>query len=387
MKKLYKKIVIIILLLIIISNTLAFGEININQNIKGAMLSDLKTGEVLYEYNVEQTLAIASTSKIMTYLVTMDKVKSGKISLDDDVLISQRAAQTPGSKFGIIAGEKIKLSLLLSGMLVVSGNDCATAVAEYVGGNEDNFVSMMKDKANKLGLSSAKFVNADGLPLNDDETVQNFMSILDLNKLVNHVLLTYPEILEITKQKELVVPERNFRKTATNPILKTIEEADGLKTGYTDEAGYCLVTTIPVNDKGEDFRLVGIIMGASTEKERLEKSEELMRYGKENFKIVKFFNQDDIVDNAYILNSKLGKVDVYTKEVVQYIVQIDSKVETKIKYEQNINAPLSKGDKIGTISILVNGNEVKKIDLVVNEDIEEANFFVVIIRRIINLFK
>lgn len=385
MKK-YNKILSMIILLIMVSNTFVFGDININQNIKGAMLSDLITGEVLYEFNKDEQLAIASTSKIMTYLVTMDSVKNGKISLDDDVLISQRAAQTPGSKFGIIAGEKIKLSLLLSGMLVVSGNDCATAVAEHVGGSEDNFVSMMMDKAKKLGLHSAKFVNADGLPLNDDETVQNFMSIIDLNKLVNHVLLNFPEVLEITKQKELVVPERNFRKTATNPILKTIEGADGLKTGYTDKAGYCLVITIPVKDKGEEFRLVGIIMGAFTEKERLEKSEELMRYGKENFKIAKFFNQDDVIDNVYILNSKLGKVEVYTKEAVQQIVKIDSKVETKIIYDQNIKAPLSKGDKIGTISIYVNGNEVKNIDAVVNEDVEKAKFFVVILRRIKNLF-
>jgi D-alanyl-D-alanine carboxypeptidase (penicillin-binding protein 5/6) len=236
MKKI-RKTLSLCLLIIVLTNTVVFANININDNIKGALLGDLETGQVLYEYNINQQLAIASISKLMTYTVMMDKVSQGEISLDDDVVISGHAAATEGSNFGLLSGETIKLRTLVNGMLIISGNDCATAIAEHVGKTQDNFVSMMNAKASELGLLSASFINPHGLPINDEETGQNYMSVSDLFKMVRYVLNTYPEILEITKQPELIIVERNFRRAATNPILGVVEGADGLKTGYTDKAG------------------------------------------------------------------------------------------------------------------------------------------------------
>lgn len=385
MKKI-KKIISLCFIIIMLTNTVVFGEININDNIKGALLGDLETGEILYEYNINQQLAIASISKLMTYNLMMDKVSAGEISLDDDVVISGHAAATEGSNFGILSGETIKLRTLVNGMLVVSGNDCATAIAEYVGKTEDNFVSMMNAKASELGLLSASFVNPHGLPINDEETGQNHMSVSDLYKLTRHVLSTYPEILEITKQPELIITERNYRKTATNPILGIVEGADGLKTGYTDKAGICLVSTMPVNGKGQDFRLIGIIMGAQTHEDRLNKTTELLEYGKNNFIKINLTDVSEAIDKVYISNSKLGKVDVFPASDYYKIIKSQDEITTKITYNESVKAPFLSGEKIGIISVFVNGEEIGQVDAVVNENIEKANILVIIVRFFRNLF-
>lgn len=384
MKKI-RKIFSLCLIIIMLSNTVVFGQININENIKGALLGDLETGEILYEYNINQQLAIASISKLMTYLLMMDKVAAGEISLEDDVLISGHAAATEGSRFGLVAGETVKLKTLVDGMLIVSGNDCATAIAEYVGTNVDNFVKMMNAKASELGLLSASFINPHGLPINDEDTGQNNMSVSDIYKLTRHILTTYPEILEVTKKPELTIPERNFSRSSTNPVFGYIDEIDGLKTGYTDKAGICLVSTIPVmgQGQGEDYRLIGIILGAQTHEDRLNKTIKLLEYGKNNFSKIKLVDLSEAIDKVYISNSKLGKVSVYPASDFYKVIKNSDVVTTKITYNESVKAPIAKGEKIGTLSIFVNGEEVSDIDVIVNENIEKANLFV----RIIRFFK
>lgn len=380
------KVLSVCLLIIMLTNTMVFGEININQNISAALLGDLETGEILYEYNINEQLAMASISKLMTYLVMMDAVTNGEISLDDDVVISGHAAATEGSRFGLISGETVKLSLLVKGMLVVSGNDCATAIAEHVGKSEDNFITMMNEKASELGLLSASFVNPHGLPINDEETGQNHMSVSDLYKLAKHILTKYPELLEVTSLKELVIPERNFSKAATNPALGIVEGVDGLKTGYTDKAGICLVSTMPVTGNGQDFRLIGIIMGAQTHDDRLNKTKELLEYGKNNFNYNKLTDKTQIIDQVYINNSKDGKVDVYPALDYNKLIKNDDIIRTKVSYNDTVKAPLKQGDKIGTISIFVNDEEIGQVDATVNKTIEKANILVRIFRFFGNLF-
>ncbi len=380
------KVLSICLLIIMLTNTMVFGEININQGISAALLGDLETGEILYKYNIDEQLAIASVSKLMTYLVMMDAVTNGEVSLDDDVVISGHAAATEGSKFGLLSGETVKLSLLIKGMLVVSGNDCATAIAEHVGKTEDNFITMMNEKASELGLLSASFINPHGLPINDEETGQNHMSVSDLYKLSKHILTKYPELLEVTKLKELVIPERNFSKAATNPALGVVEGVDGLKTGYTDKAGICLISTMPVTGKGQDFRLIGIIMGSQTHDDRLSKTKELLEYGKNNFTYNKLTDKTQAIDQVYISNSKDGKVDIYPAADYNKLIKNDDILSTKISYNDTVKAPLKQGDKVGTISIFVNDEEIGQVDAIVNKTIEKANILIRIFRFLGNLF-
>lgn len=385
MKKL-KRVLSICLLIVILTNTVVYGDININNNIKGALLGDVETGEVLYEYNANEQLAIASISKLVTYLVMMDAISNGEVSLDDDVVISGHAASTEGSKFGLVSGETVKLSLLIKGMLIVSGNDCATAIAEHVGKTVDNFVKMMNEKASELGLLSASFINPHGLPINDEMTGQNHMSTSDLYKLTRHILTEYPEVLEITKQNELVVTERNFRKQATNPILGFVEGADGLKTGFTDKAGICLVSTLPVNNGEQDFRLIAIILGADTHDDRFNKTKELLEYGKNNYSYNKIISLSETVDHVYISNSQEGKVEIFPSSDYNKILKNNDIIKTKISYNDTVKAPLNSGDKIGTISIYVNDQEIGQVDAVVNENIEKANIIVRIFRFLGNIF-
>jgi D-alanyl-D-alanine carboxypeptidase (penicillin-binding protein 5/6) len=245
---------------------------------------------------------------------------------------------------------------------------------------------MMNAKASELGLLSASFINPHGYPINDEETGQNYMSVSDLFKLVRHILTRYSEILEITKQPELVIVERNFRRAATNPILGVVEGADGLKTGYTDKAGICLVSTMPVTGENKNFRLIGILLGAQTHEDRLNKTIELLDYGKNNFVKLKLTDVSEPVDKVYIANSKNEKVNVYPVTDLSRIIKTEDVVTTRITYNEAVKAPLSKGDKIGSISILVNGQEIEKVDATVNENIEKANILVRIARFFKNLF-
>lgn len=376
-----KRIVSICLIVVMLSGQAAFADINVNEYIKGAILGDVETGEILYEYNVDEQLAIASISKLMTYLVMMDAVKNKDITLDDDVVISAKAAATEGSRFGLVAGETVKLSMLVKGMLIVSGNDCAVAIAEYVSGSEESFVKKMNEKAAELNLMSASFVNPNGLPVDGDENNQNHMSTSDLFVLARTILQNYPEVTEVTKLKELVVPERNFQKAATNPVLTIMPTVDGLKTGYTDKSGLCLVTTTPVtNTEGDDFRLVAIIMGAQSHEDRADKTKTLLEYGMKNFKYEKITQISNAVDTVYISSSKQGKVDIYPSADFSKLLKNSDEVKTEIVYNEDVKSPLSKGDKVGTIKIFVNGEEIGQVDAVVNEDIKKANIFVRIYR-------
>lgn len=380
------KILSICLIIIMLSNTIVFGEINVNDYIKGALLGDVDTGEVLYEYNINEQLAIASISKLMTYLLMKEAIENNEISLDDDVVISGHAAATEGSRFGLISGETIKLSLLTKAMLIVSGNDCATAIAEYVGKTEDNFVKMMNEKASELGLMSASFINPSGLPINDQETGQNHMSISDIFKLVRYILAKYPETLDITSQKELVVTERNFSKASTNPVFGVVEGVDGLKTGYTDKSGLCLVSTMPVTGSGQDFRIVSIIMGAQSHEDRINKTKQLLEYGRDNFSSQKLTDIAIPVDTVYVSSSKSGKIEVYPSNDFKKLVKNGEVVKTEISYNEKVSAPIAKGEKIGTISIYINDEEIGQVDAIVNEDIGKANIFVRVIRFFSNLF-
>jgi D-alanyl-D-alanine carboxypeptidase (penicillin-binding protein 5/6) len=370
-----------------LSNTIVFGEINVNEYIKGALLGDVETGEILYEYNIDEQLAIASISKLMTYLLMKEAVAKDEISLDDDVVISGHAAATEGSRFGLVSGETVKLSMLAKGMLIVSGNDCATAIAEYVGKNEDNFVKMMNEKAAELGLMSASFINPNGLPINDDENGQNHMSTSDIFKLARYILINYPETLEITSQKELIVPERNFSKVSTNPAFGVIEGVDGLKTGYTDKSGLCLVSTMPVSGDGQDFRLIAIIMGAQSHEDRINKIKELLEYGRDNFSSKKLTDKSVSIDAVYVPSSKIGKIYVYPSNDFDKLVKNGETVKTQISYSEQVSAPIAKGEKIGTVSIYINDKEVGQVDAIVNEDIKKANIFVRFFRFIENLFR
>src|SRR5660398_172982 len=199
-----KKSISFMLIILLLSSFTAFASIDVSSDISAAISGDLETGEIFYEYNIDEVVPIASTTKIMTYLVTIEAIEKGEVSKDDTVIVSQHAAAAKGSSFGLIAGEEITLGTLLDVILIVSGNDAALAIAEHVAGSEEVFIDKMHETARKIGLTTAKFINHNGMPIDLEETDQNFMSTRDLFELTRYIIQNYPEVVETTDRESLV---------------------------------------------------------------------------------------------------------------------------------------------------------------------------------------
>ncbi|MCR5604570.1 MAG: D-alanyl-D-alanine carboxypeptidase [Lachnospiraceae bacterium] len=250
------------------------------------VVGDATTGEVFYGYNYEQPFPIASTTKLMTYLLTMDAISSGKITMDDKVVISQKAADISASSDGFVAmssGWEVPVSELILGALLPSSNECALALGEYIGGSEDAFVKMMNEKAAGLGLKTAIFHNPNGLPIFSDTVIpaktQNKMSGYDMFRMCAHILNTYPQVKEITSLKTARMDTLKKELKNTNGLLYNMPEVNGLKTGTTDRSGACLITslTVPASDGPHDLLVVAL--GAENSQARLQVSELMARYG------------------------------------------------------------------------------------------------------------
>ncbi|MCR5421778.1 MAG: serine hydrolase [Lachnospiraceae bacterium] len=250
------------------------------------VVGDATTGEVFYGYNYEEAYPIASTTKLMTYLITMDAIADGTITPDDKVVISKKAADLSASSDGFVAlseGWEIPISELILGALLPSSNECALSLAEYIAGSEKEFVELMNKKCEELQLKSANFHNSNGLPIFTESIIpaktQNKMSGYDMFKMCSHILNTYPQIKDITSMKTAKMPTLNRNLKNTNLLLYNLPEVNGLKTGTTDRSGACLITslTVPAEDGSHD--IVVVTLGAENSQARLRVSELMARYG------------------------------------------------------------------------------------------------------------
>ena len=247
-----------------------------------AILMDAKTGEILYEKNSNAQRAIASTTKIMTYLLTMEAIDEGNIALTDRVKVSKNAAQTGGSSYSLKENDVLTVSELINSMMVISANDSAVVLAEHVSGSLTEFVLEMNKKARSLGLETAYFVNPNGMPLANKD--QNKMSAKDLALLSKYVINTYEDqLIQITSQKQFTGTYKNYSKKNTNQLLTTTPFTDGLKTGYTDLAMHCLVSRAKVKDsKGDEGRIISVILGGQSSSQRFTDSQKMLEYGLHN---------------------------------------------------------------------------------------------------------
>lgn len=258
--------------------------------LNGTVLGNAQTGQVLYANKEDNKVAIASTTKIMTYLLVKEAVDIKKISWDDEVVLTKNAEAQSASEDGVIpmkAGQKVKVSDLVNGMLIVSSNECATALAEHVAGSEAAFVAMMNKRAGELNLKSAEFYNPHGLPVYTADLFtaksQNRMSAKDLFELARYTINKYPEILDITSKTELKIESLGFSDTNTNRLLFNVEGVDGLKTGSTNRAGSCLVVTAPIQHGDKTERVISVVLGAELTAECAEKSAVLIQYAKQYY--------------------------------------------------------------------------------------------------------
>ncbi|HHV61018.1 MAG TPA: D-alanyl-D-alanine carboxypeptidase [Firmicutes bacterium] len=349
---------------------------------KAAILVDASTGQVLYEKNVHTKVPPASITKIMTMLLVMEDVEAGKVKLTDTVRTSTYASSIGGSQIWLKEGEEMPLEDMMKAIAIVSANDASTAVAEYIAGSQDDFVAMMNERAKQLGMRDTHFANPDGLPAPD-----HYSSAYDISVMARE-LLKHPKVLEWTSQwlteiPRPAVPEGVYPLKNTNELIKRYRGADGLKTGMTEEAGYCLVGTA----RRDDFRLISVVLGADSDEARVTQSIKLLDYGFRNFARIPIAKKGEKVADA--------KVAGGTKETVPAIVRTDFGVVVergkedfidKAFKQQRLTAPVKKGQKVGEYTISLEGKELAKIDAVAGEDVGRANILVVIFRGIRNFF-
>lgn len=383
-----KKILSFILAFIFLINSsfVVFAEIGVENECSGFLISDFETGEVLEGKNMDKVFPMASISKIMTYIVVKDTISQGKLKEKDIVEIDRKSASIEGSNMALKVGEKLTVEELLTGLMVVSANDAAHALAIKVSGTEEDFVKKMNLKASEIGLNSGKFYNSSGLQQGEN---QNKLSIKDIFKMSRYCIQKYPEVLYYSRYKFLEMPERNFKKESTIPLVGEIKGVDGLKTGYTEEAGYCLVSTMNVAESGGgEFRLITVIMGTSSIKARATLTATLLNYATSNYAKKKLVEDGKIYETIKSNASKEGILEIVPKKSVSKIVKKDSEIVYESKIDENkTKPPLKSGEKVGELSIKINNKTEIKTDLIAKNSLTKVRLFTRILRFIVNVIR
>ncbi len=356
-----KKIVLpVVFSLLFVSNGYAFETAARN-----AILMDFDTGTYIYTKNHQDQMAPASMSKLMTVYIIFDRLKSGLLSLDDEFTVSENAwrkggAASGGSTMFLKIGENVKVDDLLRGIIVQSGNDACIVAAENIAGSEEDFASLMNETAHKIGLKNSIFANSTGLP---DENQR--MSAEDLAILAREIIKEYPEYYHIFQEKEFV--HNGIKQGNRNPLLYSMTGADGLKTGHTEEAGFCLTGSAVRGGR----RLIEVVGGLSSNKERSEESERLMSYGFREFGNYKVLSKGTTLEKAKVWYGKDKTVDMVVSDDVLLTLQKNQIKNYRIKviYNEPLVAPIKKGSAVGVAELIAPSGDVKTIQLVAAKDV------------------
>ena len=346
---------------------------------KSAVLMDVTTGTVLYEANSHEPLAPASVTKVMTMLLIMEAVDSGKIGLQDTVTASEAAAAKGGSQIYLKAGETMTVSDMLKSIAVSSANDCACAMAEHICGSEAAFVEAMNQRAKELGMRDTHFVNCTGLD-DDDTARQHRTSAHDIALMSRELLKNHPLIKKYTTIWMDTVRGGAFGLSNTNKLIRFYPGATGLKTGFTSGAGYCLSASA----QRDGMELVAVVMGAKTSAARNAACKELLDYGFANFAVIA--PELTEIPGVNVKLGKQGSVSAALGESPGLLIDKAQKsaVTTEVALEESVTAPVAQGQRIGTLSIKSGEQTLRQIPLVASEPVERltmGDIFVNVLRR------
>ncbi len=363
-----------------VENETSENQISLAQNAKSAILIDASTGQVLFEKNSHEKLAPASMTKIMSMLVIVESIEKGIIHWDDMVTASSNASGMGGSQILLETGEQMKVEDMFKGVAVASGNDAVVALAEAVAGTTDEFVKMMNQKVKELGLKDTNFKNPHGL-----DEANHYSSAYDM-AMIARELVKYEKVLTFTSIYEDYLRKgtsKEFWLVNTNKLVRFYNGVDGLKTGYTKEAGYCLTATAKKND----LRLISVVMGEETNGLRSSETSSILDYGFAQYKSTELVKKGDVVAEVEVEKAKKQTVSVITKENASILMKKTEKMG-EITYEPQIDkikAPVKVGDKVGILNVKEDGKLVKQVELTVKEDIKEANILELYIRYLSDL--
>lgn len=337
---------------------------------KSAILMDVGSGQILYEKNAHDKLPPASVTKVMTMLLICEALDSGKITLDDSVQISDNAASMGGSQIFLEAGEVQKVDTLLKGIAVASANDGCVAMAEYIGGSVESFVDMMNAKAKALNMKDTNFVNTNGLPVDNHYTSAHDIAIMSRELLKHDVISKYLT----TWMDQVVVGKKQITVglANTNKLIKHYQGATGVKTGFTQQAKYCLSASA----KRGDTHLVAVTLGAETSPERFKDATSLLNFGFANYESVKLCSKNDNIATLTLDKADEQKINLVAKEDLSVLIKKGGNKDftRKIKVNENPTIPIKKGTNLGYVEIYQGKTLVGKVDLVNTKDIQKASY-------------
>ena len=343
-------------------------------NLSSYILMEASTNTVIAEFNSDNQIAPASMTKVMSGYVIADQVANGSISLDDKVLISEKAWKTGGSKMFMEAGKRVSVKDLLSGIIIQSGNDATIAMAEYVAGSEEGFVDFMNAYASEMGLTNSLFQNATGF-----SDPNHFTSAKDLAKLTQALINNFPDHYTTYKEKEFTFS--GIRQLNRNKLLWRDDSVDGVKTGHTDSAGFCLISSA----KRNDMRLIAVVAGSESENERLTASQRLLEYGFRFYATQKLVSQETKVTSAKVWGGQTDEVALgSSKDIYLTLPRSDFKnIKANYQFNNNLQAPIEVGQEIGSIEFTSNDRIVLSAPLVAIENVDAKGFFGMLWSRLV----
>ncbi len=372
-----KKILLIIMSFFVI-NLNVLAEEDFAPDGKSAILVDNLSGKVLYEKNADEKLAPASMTKLASMLMVMEAIDNGNLKFEDKVTISEEAANMGGSQVFLQAGEVYTVYDLLKSVAIASGNDAVVALAEKIGGSQSGFIDMLNKRLKEIGATNTNFVNAHGLDAEGHYSTARDMSI------IARELLKHPKILEFTSIYEEYLEKNDGSRiwlVNTNKLVRFYDGVDGLKTGFTKTAGYCLTATASKNN----FRLISVVMGEDTSENRSSDTVKMLNYGFNTFKINIIKTKGESLGKVRVEKGKQDKANiVLLNDATEILKNTDPVTEYNFNLKVNkIKAPVKVGDIVGTAEIIDSeGNIVDEVDVTVEKDIKKANILDYMLRNL-----
>ncbi|HHW55149.1 MAG: D-alanyl-D-alanine carboxypeptidase family protein [bacterium] len=373
-----RKWLLVILNLLIVPLLFSFpARAEFASTAEAAVLMEFTSGNILYEKNATVAKAPASITKLMTLLLAYEAVEEGRVNWDTPVTVSEKAWRMGGSQMFLEVGDEVSFKELVTGISVVSANDACVAVAEHLTGSEAAFVEAMNTRAREIGLQQSSFKNATGLPAEG-----HVMSCLDIAVLSRYLIENFPQILEFESQREFTY--NDIKQYNRNPLLGRYSGADGLKTGWTEEAGYCLSATA----ERDGMRLIAVILNTNSEKERLAAAEEILDYGFLNYQLHEAVAAGEIIQEVPVTNGRQLSVPVKAAAKVEVPLKKTKLGDLeRVVVVEEAKAPIAEGETLGKLEIKLAGKVVGETELVAAEDVGKANIFVRLFRWLLGLIK
>lgn len=371
-----KKILIFIFLLMSIPMVKAEVE-DLAPNAKSAIMIEASTGEILFQKNKDEKLAPASMTKMMSMILIMEEIENGNLKWDEMITTSERASSMGGSQIFLKAGEKMSVEDLLKGVAIASGNDAVVALAERIAGSEEAFVKRMNARGKDLGLKNTNFVNATGLTADNHYSSAYDMSLIAKELVKHEKILEFTGTYEDYLRKDTKSP---FWLVNTNRLVRFKEGVDGLKTGFTNEAGYCLTATM----KKDGMRLITVVMKEETANKRSVDTTKMLDYGFNVYMIQSILDEKTTIEKRKVELGKDLMIEIIPKENITILNKKSDELKN-ITYKTNIDkivAPVKKGDKVGTIDILEDNKVISTIDATVKNDIDKASIITIYLRNL-----